>query len=173
MNTTTIKLYNPITKRHIKDTKKNRLSLATQLEQYEASLNKSDEEEVKYKTNSIAETVNELKAFNWFPSLLVDATVHRKRSRNIIMDRFMRITTCMLAIQKEIDDNTVKDHVFRYKQINKILNEHTKYMNRLKEGLFTIPELEEINSMHRTLKLIHSELSHQLLDIEMSSQFFN
>lgn len=162
MNTTTIKLYNPITKRYVKDTKKNKDSIDKQMQQYEATLNKSDEEEIKYKKNSMSDTVEELKAFNWFPSLLVDATVHRKRSRNIIMDRFMRIATCMLAIQKEIDDNTVKDHVFRYKQINKILNEHTKYMGRLKEDLFTIPELEEINSMHRTLKLIHNKLSNQL-----------
>ena len=162
MNTTPIKLYNPITKRYVKDTKKNKDSIDKQMQQYEATLNKSDEEEIKYKKNSMSDTVEELKAFNWFPSLLVDATVHRKRSRNIIMDRFMRIATCMLAIQKEIDDNTVKDHVFRYKQINKILNEHTKYMGRLKEDLFTIPELEEINSMHRTLKLIHNKLSNQL-----------
>jgi len=156
------KLYNPITKRYIRNNKKNKASLELQMQQHEATLNKSDEEEIKYKTNSTTDTVEELKAFNWFPSLLADATVHRKRSRNIIMDRFMRITTCMLAIQKEIDDNTVKDHVFRYKQINKILNEHTKYMGRLKEDLFTIPELEEINSMHRTLKLIHNKLSNQL-----------
>ena len=156
------KLYNPITKRYVKDTKKNKDSIDKQMQQYEATLNKSDEEEIKYKKNSMSDTVEELKAFNWFPSLLVDATVHRKRSRNIIMDRFMRIATCMLAIQKEIDDNTVKDHVFRYKKINKILNEHTKYMGRLKEDLFTIPELEEINSMHRTLKLIHNKLSNQL-----------
>jgi hypothetical protein len=156
------KLYNPITKRYVRNNKKNKDSIDKQIQQHEATLNKSDEEEVKYKTNSMSDTVEELKAFNWFPSLLADATIHRKRSRNIIMDRFMRITTCMLAIQKEIDDNTVKDHVFRYKQINKILNEHTKYMGRLKEDLFTIPELEEINSMHRTLKLIHNKLSNQL-----------
>lgn len=156
------KLYNPITKRYVKDTKKNKDSIDKQMQQYEATLNKSDDEEIKYKTNSTTDTVEELKAFNWFPSLLADATVHRKRSRNIIMDRFMRITTCMLAIQKEIDDNTVKDHVFRYKQINKILNEHTKYMGRLKEDLFTIEEIKEINSMHRTLKLIHNKLSNQL-----------
>ena len=157
------KLYNPITKRYIRNTKKNKASLDKQIQQHEATLNKSDDEEIKYATNSIIDTVGELKAFDWFPSLLVDATVHRKRSRNIIMDRFMRITTCMLGVQKHIDDNTADENVLRiYKQINKILNEHTKYMGRLKEDLFTIPELEEINSMHRTLKLIHNKLSNQL-----------
>jgi len=164
MNTTPIKLYNPITKRHVKDTKKNRISIDKQMQQFEKKLNKSDDEEIKYATISIIDTVEELKDFVFFklPSLLADTTVHRKRSRNIIVDRFTKVIMNMLGIQYEIYDNTVTDHVARYKQINKILNEHTKYMGRLKEDLFTIPELEQINSIHRSLKLIHTKLSNQL-----------
>jgi len=168
--TTTKTVYNPITKRHVIDNKRNRDSIAKQVAKYETKNEITHdkpvivEEPCKYST--VKDVMDDLLLFNWYPSLLLNVKANRLRARTSIAWRFQRVKVCLLDLQSKIGTNTSTNdlHIdldFEYKKLDRVLKDHTRYMAKMKADLLTTPEIDEINAMHNSLKAMLGKLSKQ------------